>query len=188
MGSLTSLNSYSSDDITYDIPDYNLIVNEGSLVELPLLTWYPVHDLGNSLSGNGVQIIHSFDIPLILMSNGMEFTIAEYNAFIAAPWQYPVLTNSNVTASTTQLKYSNRSIFFNNAPSGATTNSLRTNDVATTFVIGTGSMSLETWMYNIASTANDDYIFDTNEFEIRYKKRIFPFKFFGHDNFINSFT
>ena len=28
MGSLTSLNSYSSDDITYDIPDYNLIVNE----------------------------------------------------------------------------------------------------------------------------------------------------------------
>lgn len=57
MASFTSLNTYSAEDINYSIPTQYVYQPEGAKIEAPMLTWYPVHDLGNT-AGNNVVVTH----------------------------------------------------------------------------------------------------------------------------------
>jgi len=138
MGSLASLNSYSSSNTVMTVNDQSVYAVEGASVEMPLMAWTPIHDIGNSLVANGIAVTHRLHDPMYTLSDGTELTQAEYNTW--ANVHLPTLTSysGNVTGSTVQTKYKSKSMLYQAA---------RQYYSGSYDFIGTGPFTVDTWAY-----------------------------------------
>jgi hypothetical protein len=162
MDGLVQLNSWSSDDVVITVDTQELVANEGANVELPLMAWTPIHDIGN-LTGNGVQITHTLQPPLVYLSDGTTLTLAQYADWLANPPVYSYIESNNATTSTLQTRYTTPSMFYRNN-SQTRLNWNGSNVAATNFVVGTGDFTVEGWIYNAippgVTTTGEVYWYD----------------------------
>jgi hypothetical protein len=142
MASLSSLNTYSSEDINCSVDTQTVRVGEGDVLEMPMMAWYPIHDLGNTLLANGITVTHTFADPTINMSDGNVFTVAQYEAYIANARTY---SNAVVSGATVDTAKSYR---------GLASWDMTTNDVISVAYSGTdwpvgagGAYTWEAWLY-----------------------------------------
>jgi hypothetical protein len=152
MGTLAELNSYSSTDVVTTVQTQNLIYGEGAQVEMPLMAWTPIHDIG-PLTGNGVQITHTFAPGNIIMSNGTILTPAQYaNVVVDQP---TTSTTGNVTAGLSPLKFINQNVFiasYSGVQSAVLVNMTESDyDISTDFCA-------EFWHYPTAVSGNTNHL------------------------------
>lgn len=152
MASLADLNSYSSTDTDLTVQDLIVVDNEGANVRMPLMSWTPIHDIG-PLTGNGVQITHTFQPGNVIMSDGTIYTPAEYaNVVIDKP---STAVSGNVTVVNTPIKFATQSIKFdpyntNFQPTVLVNMSQSAFDIS-------GDFCAELWIYPITTSSNYAY-------------------------------
>lgn len=169
MASLTSLNSYSTTDTVLTVDTQYIREKEGATVELPLMAWLPVHDIGNTLAGNGVEIVHTLNLSNVVLNNGQEMTPTQYDAYIAngLPTYANVTTvGSNVSTSNAVTHYNPYSIHITGSATAGTEKSyLYASGFGNTFSIGSESYTIEGWANVIKSNSvinYTQYLFDNN--------------------------
>lgn len=167
MASLSSLNSYSAEDVVLTVDTQFISANEGANIEMPLMAWTPIHDIGDPFTGNGVAITHSFDEAVYNMNNGLVYTQSEYDDWLAEGLTYP----SIYYGSTEQL--GSNVVTKNNAYSlamGVPTSSYSITSEAPTVNIGYGNWCIEGWFYNSEAAATSNYLYDFRPFQIYYNR------------------
>jgi len=89
---------------------------EGASVEMPLMAWLPIHDIGNTLTANGIAVTHRFHDPVYSLSDGTNLTLSEYNTWANThlPTLNSALSSGNVAGSNTVTKYKSYSMHFEN--------------------------------------------------------------------------
>lgn len=140
MATLGSLNTYSTTDVSFQVETLQVDASEGDSVELPLMAWTPIHDIG-PLTGNGIQVTHTFNTSNITMSLGSDLTLAQYESYVASNPTWPQLTSviAGVTANATpHIVTTPIQVLGENAIKLENTN---------TVPIGTGDYTFEGWFY-----------------------------------------
>ena len=157
MQSLAQLNSFSTSDVSMQLESLTLTDVEGARVVMPLMAWTPVHDIGN-LTGNGVQITHTFSPGNIIMSDGQILTPAQYANI---PLNKPsTATTGNVWTTTSPNKFVAQSIGFND-PNDTTSQpqaAVLINMTNSAYNIA-GDFCIEYWHYPRGTSANHRYPF-----------------------------
>lgn len=171
MASLTSLNSYSSSNTVMTVNDQSAYATEGASVEMPLMAWLPIHDIGNTLVANGIAVTHRFHDPVFTLSDGTDLTQSEYNTW--ANIHLPALNYSDgtVVSSNAIVKYQSESMYYNGDWQYYT---------GTDSFISNGPFTIDGWFYPNAiyastgtiSLASIPCFFDHNgTMKLRYIKR-----------------
>lgn len=146
MASLSSLNSYSGSDTTCQVATQYLKTDEGGNIMMPLMSWYPIHDIGNSQASHGIEIQHTLTTGNLLLSNGGSMTLNEFNSW--TPWTDPTTTiSSSILPSTEHTKFKPYSIKIHSG-SGNSAPRIRVDQNNSNIPVGTGDFCWETWLYS----------------------------------------